>query len=79
MHQKKCSIVYVRDDFDHDKTSVLAFMNYLLNDLSKKEGINTVDIFSHGQSSQFKNQYVFNCLPILLKRYNLQRLKWEFL
>ncbi len=62
----------------HNKTSVLVFMDRLLNNLSKNEGIKNIDIFWDGPSSQFKNQYVLNYLPMLLKQYGMECLNWHF-
>jgi len=67
MRKETTSVVFVSDDLDHDKTSVLVFINHLLGDL-KKHSINQIDIFSDGHSSQFNNQYVLNCLPVLLEK-----------
>ena len=77
MRKETRSAVFVSDDLDHDKTSVLVFINHLLGDL-KKHSINQIDIFSDGHSSQFKNQYVLNCLPVLLERHDLACLHWRF-
>ena len=77
MRKETRRVVVVSDGLDHDKTSVLCFINHLLGDL-KKHSINQIDIISDGPSSQFKNQYVLNCLPVLLERHDLARLHWHF-
>ena len=46
--------------------------------LTRSEGVQRIDIFSDGPLSQFKNQYVFNCLPMLFQRHGLDRLNWHF-
>ena len=78
MHQKQKSFVFVSNDLDHDKTSVIVFMNKLLSMLSIDHGVINFDIFSDGPSSQFKNQYVFNYLPQLCERNSIGRLAWHF-
>ncbi len=77
-HDGKRSMVFVSDDLDHDKTSVLVFLHKLLADLTAKEAITKVDIFSDGPSSQFKNQFVFNLLPVLRELHHLESLNWHF-
>ena len=77
-HDSNKSMVFVSDDLDHDKTSVLVFLHKLLAELTDKETIKNVDIFSDGPSSQFKNQYVFNFLPVLRELYHLESLNWHF-
>ena len=77
MPQRTRSIVYVSDDLDHDKTTVLVFLIKLLVDLTRSEGVQRIDIFSDRPLSQFKNQYVFNCLPMLFQRNGLDHLNWH--
>ena len=71
-------MVFVSDNLDHDKTSVLVFLHKLLVELTAEEPIKNVDIFSDGPSSQFKNQFVFNFLPVLRKLHHLDSLTWHF-
>ena len=78
MHNEQKSMVFVSDDLDHEKTSVLVFIHKVLSELTTKYAIRKVDIFSDGPSSQFKNQYVFNCLPFLLQQHHLECLNWHF-
>jgi hypothetical protein len=37
-----------------------------------------VRLWSDGPSGQFKNQYLYHFLPLLLHRYNLQFIQWNF-
>lgn len=78
MHAEKKSIVFVSDELDHEKNSVCVFIHELLSKLVAKHGITKVDIFSDGPSSQFKNQFVLNYLPIIKKQLNLDYLCWNF-
>jgi len=40
--------VYVLDHLEHDKTTLLTFLNKLLCDLTTTNGVKTVDISSDG-------------------------------
>ena len=74
----KKSMVFVNDNLDHDKTSVLVFLHKLLVELTTKEPIKNVDIFSDGPSLQFTNQFVFNFPPVVRKLHHLDSLTWHF-
>ena len=78
MYKIKKSFVFVSDDLDHDKTSVIVFMNELLKALTRDYGINNCDIFSDEPSSQFKNQCVCNYLPNFCNAYDIEKLSWHF-
>ena len=75
---KEESIILISDDLDHSKVSVYAFMGHLFRHLkSTHEGITTINIFSDGPSSQFKQKYLFSNLSSWEEEYDLI-LKWNF-
>ena len=52
--------VIVSDTLLHTKNTVFVFMNYILeNVLEHSSGITSVQIFSDGAASQFKQKYLF--------------------
>ena len=77
-HDAKKRMVFVSDNLDHDKTSVLVFIHKLLVELISEKAIKKADIFSDGPSSQFKNQYVLNFLPVLRDLNHIESLNWHF-
>lgn len=78
LNQLQISKVFVSDDLEHDKVSVLVYMHMLLSKLVTEYNIKVVDVFSDGPSSQFKNQYIFNALPWLIRKCGLDELHWHF-
>ena len=59
----KESFAIVPDHLNHTKEAVYTFMTYLFNDLATKNPqLKTINIFSDGASSQFKQWYLFSNL-----------------
>ena len=59
----KESIVIISDDLNHTKNAVYTFMSFLYNHLTTKyPTIETINTFSDGAASQFKQQYLFSNL-----------------
>ena len=57
------SFVIISDDLKHDKLAVHKFLTLILTLLKEKyTGIETIQIFSDGASSQFKQRYLFSNL-----------------
>ena len=72
------SIVFVSDDLNHTKYSVYVFMDYIIDYLKKKfSSINTLNIFSDGAGSQFKQKFLFSNLYHWEQEHQLN-LKWNF-
>ena len=54
------SIVIVSDDLNHTKYSVYSYMQFIFICLKEKfVSIETIDLFSDGAASQFKQRYLF--------------------
>ncbi|EDO29585.1 predicted protein [Nematostella vectensis] len=72
------SHVIVTDDHNHDKQSIAVFMDYTINTLVKEmfPQVASVDIFSDGPSSQFKNRYMANFYQTL--QQNGVKINWHF-
>ena len=61
----KESIVIISDDLNHTKNTVYTSMSFLYNHLTTKyPTIETINTFSDGAASQFKQQYLFSNLYI---------------
>ena len=59
----KESIVIISDDLNHTKNAVYTFMSFLYNHLTNKyPTIETINTFSDGAASQFKQRYLFSNL-----------------
>ena len=54
----KESIVIISDDLNHTKHTVCIFMLFLYNHLTSST-FNTINTFSNGAASQFKQWYLF--------------------
>lgn len=74
-HQKQHACVIASDSLQHNKDTVVAYIDKLLQEIPKD--VKEVRIWSDGPASQFKNRFIANCLPILEKRYNL-KISWNF-
>ena len=59
----KEGIVIISDDLNHTKNAVYTFMSFLYNHLTNKyPTIETINTFSDGAASQFKQRYLFSNL-----------------
>ena len=57
------SIVVISDDLTHSKHSIFAFMQCIFRNLTTKfSNIKTVNVFSDGPTSQFKQRFLFSNL-----------------
>ncbi|CAF3403688.1 unnamed protein product [Rotaria sp. Silwood2] len=62
----------VSDDVSHDKYSIHVCLSEIFTDLKKRfSSLKTVNIFSDGASSQFKQRYSFANLTFLSNDYNI--------
>ncbi len=72
------SIVLISDDLIHSKQSVYVFMQYIFNHLkTNNPDMTTLNIFSDGASSQFKQKYLFSNLHAWEEEHDL-KIKWNF-
>lgn len=72
------SVVIISDSLDHTKVAVFKFVNYLLRYLKKEHSsIKSVQVFSDGPSSQFKQRYLFSNLFLFEQHHNI-KLTWNF-
>ncbi|XP_063220054.1 uncharacterized protein LOC134529662 [Bacillus rossius redtenbacheri] len=70
--------VIVSDDFEHTKLQVFCYINHILTYLKTSyPDISTVNVFSDGASSQFKNRFIFSVLAKLEEIHTI-KLKWHF-
>ena len=73
-----CSMVIVSDDLNHTKHSVYVFMQRILTHLKASyPGIETIDIFSDGPTSQFKQRFLFSNLHGWEMEHDL-KIRWNF-
>ena len=73
-----CSMVIVSDDLNHTKHSVYVFMQRILTHLKASyPGIETIDIFSDGLTSQFKQRFLFSNLHGWEMEHDL-KICWNF-
>ena len=74
----KESFAIVSDHLNHTKEAVYTFMTYLFNHLATKNPqIKTINIFSNGAISQFKQRYLFSNLHEWETDFGVQ-LVWNF-
>lgn len=72
------SIAIVSDDLNHTKYSVYTYMQFIFGCLKEKyASIETIDIFSDGASSQFKQRYLFSNLHSWEMEHDV-KLSWNF-
>ena len=72
------SIVIVSDDLNHTKYSVYTYMQFIFICLKEKYvSIETIDIFSDGAASQFKQRYLFSNLHSWEMEHDI-KLYWNF-
>ena len=57
----------VSDNTDHSKDTIIAYIDRLLEELPPTT--KTINIWSDGPSSQFKNRYIAECIQSLEKKY----------
>ena len=71
------SIVIISDDLNHTKTVVYTFMSFLYNHLTTRyPTIETINTFSDGAASQFKQEHLFSNLYTW--EQNTQTKIWNF-
>ena len=74
--QDSCtSAVTVSDDLTHSRDSVIVFLDNLLNHFL--DSCDTLQIWSDGPSSQFKNCYIAAVLPWLENKHHI-KIYWNF-
>jgi hypothetical protein len=74
----KESFAIVSDNLNHTKEAVYTFMTHLFNQLATENPrIKSVNVFSDGASSQFKQRYLFSNLHAWENEFGLQ-LVWHF-
>ena len=72
------SVCVISDARDHDKNAVAAFSTKFLHFIKEEfSSVESVDIWTEGPSSQFKNKYIFVLLPALEKFHDI-RLRWNY-
>ena len=73
------SKVIVSDSKEHEKRAIAAYCSVVLELIkdSKLSTVKAVNIWTDGQSSQFKNKYIFNLLLKLSSTYGL-RVCWNY-
>ena len=69
------SYAIVSDNFNNDKYTIISFIDYLLSNLPRN--INDVVFWSDGPQNQFKNQFMANSIPFLVKRHSV-KITWKF-
>ena len=70
------SSVVVSNDLSHTKDSIMKFLDVLMPTLLNDK-IQTLHIWADGPSSQFKNKYMVNALPWMIKRYGIN-IQWNY-
>ena len=72
------SIVIIWDDLTHTKLSVYAYMTRILDIIvTKYPSVKSIDIFSDGAASQFKQKYLFSNLHTWETKFEIS-LQWNF-
>ncbi|ESO98174.1 hypothetical protein LOTGIDRAFT_174307 [Lottia gigantea] len=75
---KKLSYVIISDFLSHEKTAVAAFTSTILDIITDKfPTVRTVDVWTDGPSSQYKNKYIFALLP-RLQDLHAVRIRWNY-
>lgn len=67
--------VIASDNLTHAKETLLAYVDYLLEDLPKT--VKIINVWSDGPSSQFKNRFIAAALPSLQCRHDLN-IQWHY-
>lgn len=71
-------IVIVSDSLNHTKTTIYKFVDYIFSFLKEKHSeIKSINVFSDGPSSQFKQRYLFSNLHLFEQCYDIE-LAWNF-
>lgn len=68
-------IVKASDELNHSKNTIILHVDKILNEIPKE--IESVNIWSDGPTSQFKNKYIAAALPTLNEKHNL-KINWNF-
>ena len=72
------SMVVISDDLDHTKYSIFVFMQHVLHSLKVKvPTISSIDVFSDGPTSQFKQRFLFSNLYYWEQAHEIS-IKWNF-
>ena len=72
------SMVVISDDLDHTKYSIFVFMQHVLHSLKVKfSTISSINIFSDGPTSQFKQRFLFSNLHYWEQAHEIS-IKWNF-
>lgn len=73
---KPKSIIIVSDDLNHSKEAIAVFFITILKKI--QDNIDSLSFWSDGPASQYKNRFMFAFLPHLQKKFNIQRIKYNF-
>ena len=74
----KMGMVIVSSNLTHTKYSIFVFMQYIFQYLKEHFPlVKTVNVFSDGPSSQFKQKYLFSNLSTWQEEFDIE-LKWNF-
>ena len=72
------SMVVISDDFNHTKYSIFIFMQCIFRSLRAKfPSIQTVNVFSDGPTSQFKQRFLFSNLHYWEQDHDIS-IRWNF-
>ena len=70
--------IIVSDELEREKkASVYKFLDELLSHLRETTEVQSIEIFSDGAASQFKQRFVLSLLPVPEQRYGV-KLTWMF-
>ena len=73
-----CSMVVISDDLDHTKYSIFVFMQCIFRRLQAKfPSIETINVFSDGPTSQFKQRFLFSNLHYWEQDHDIS-IRWNF-
>ena len=72
------SMVVISDDLNHTKYSIFIFMHCIFRSLRAKfPSIETIDVFSDGPTSQFKQRFLFSNLHYWEQDHDVS-IRWNF-
>lgn len=78
LRNKVESFAFASDNLNHDKVSVFYYVDQIISFIKAHYSkVSTLDIFSDGAASQFKQRYTLSTLFIYAAKYNL-KLNWNF-
>ena len=67
--------VIASDNLDHEKYTVVAYVDYLLDTLPAT--VKTISVWSDGPSSQFKNKFITEVITALQDKHQIN-IKWNY-